>query len=206
MQPASADQLFERISAAAAENDPGELHAVQGDVGAFLAHYADDPRAAQVRDYMEQIELNQLGRQAEFRARSAKNVDNATPLERALMEAMDYAKLNPEIAVERLSAIVDLYDRDDSLSPADTAALKLARQQWKVLTNQIEQRAAADLRVLLGRLDAADVLENSDPAAAAAIRQAVVKLYAGKPWAARAVARAEAALVERTAASARPNP
>ena len=206
MQPASADRLYERISRAAAAGDNASLESAKEDVAAFLAHYPDDLRGDIVRRYEEQINLYQFARRADMRARSGINVDSATPLERARLEAMNYAKLNPEMAVERLSAIVDLYGGDARLTPADSAALKLAQQQAQSLQNQIEQRAAADLLLLSGRLDVADALESTDPTTARAMREAVVKLYSDKPWASAAVERAAAALAQRTAAGPRSSP
>ncbi len=63
-----------------------------------------------------------------------------------------------------------------------------------MLSTQTEQRATNELQLLRERMNAADQIELSDPQAARAIREAVVKLYADKPWAAEAVERAQAAL------------
>ncbi len=78
--------------------------------------------------------------------------------------------------------------------------MALARQHLGQLQAQIEERARYDVQVLQGRLDAADALENSNPAAARAMREAIIKLYGDKPWAAPVVERATADLAARTAA------
>jgi len=50
-----------------------------------------------------------------------------------------------------------------------------------------------DSKLLNNRLNQADDLARTDPAAASKIRRAVVELYADKPWAAESVRRAAAA-------------
>ncbi len=113
---------------------------------------------------------------------------------------MSQAKLNPELAAQRLAAIVDLYGNDDGLPAADQESLTLARQHLGQLKSQIDERSRYDVQILLGRLDAASALESTDPAAARAIREAIIKLYSDKPWAAIVVERATADLAARTAA------
>ncbi len=206
MQPASADRLYSRIERAARPGDAESLEGAKADIDTFLAHYADDSRAGTVERYRDELKLQRASRDAERRARSTTEIESATPVDRAYLEAQNYIKLNPEIAEERLAALVDLYSGDEQLPAKDQESLELARQKLDVLRGQIRDRAAADLRLLDRRLDAADQLENTDPAAARAIRAGVVKLYADKPWASAAVDRAVAALAARTAAGTSSGP
>ena len=67
--------------------------------------------------------------------------------------------------------------------PADQESLKLARQHLAQLQTQIEEHHRYDVQILQGRLDAANALESTDPAAARAMREAIIKLYSDKPWA-----------------------
>jgi hypothetical protein len=203
-RPPTADRLYNRISQAAETPEKARLQSAKADVSAFLSHYPDDPRAAAVQQAGETIELYWLGRRAEQRARSTSGVDSAPAVERAYLEAMNFAKLTPDLAYQRLVAIIDLYGGDASLPAADQEWLKLARKRAESLKNQARENAQKDSRLLAERLDAADQLEQTDPAAARAIREAIVKLYADKPWAAPVVERAQAALAARTAADERP--
>jgi hypothetical protein len=75
----------------------------------------------------------------------------------------------------------------------------LTQRQLGRLRRQVAQQAQEDLRVLASRLNQADDLARTDPAAARAIRRAVVELYGDKPWAAEAVRRAETALAGQAA-------
>lgn len=199
-QPASADTLYDRISAEATE--PGGVKRSESRqlVQAFLNTYPDDPRADEVRQQGEQIELYWVGRKADSRGRSVDAIEAASPIERAYLEAMNLARLNPQQAAEKLQAIVDLYRGDAKLSPADAEALLLSKRRLDILNGQMAEQMARETRLLSQRLDAADQLQATDPAAARTIRSAVVELYRDKPWAAAPVERAQAALADRTAA------
>jgi serine/threonine-protein kinase len=200
MQPASADRLYARIERTIEPGDMTALRAAEPDLQAFLAHYPDDPRAAEIKQHQDAIRLYVDARRAEMRARSATAVETASLVDRAYLDAMSQAKLNPEIAVERLTAIVALYGNDQKLGPEDREALALARQHLAQLQSQIEERSRNDVQILMSRLDAADALESTDAAAARAIREGIIKLYGDKPWAANVVERATADLAARTAA------
>ena len=182
------------------------LQGARNDIEAFLAHYSDDARAAEVRHLDDAVKLDTASRRASFRARSPIRAEAASPIERAYLDAVSYSKLNPETAAERLAALVDLYGGDASLSGEDAESIKLARWQLQQLRDQIREQADAELRLINARLDKADSLDHNDPAAARAMREAVVKLYRDKPWAAAAVERADAALAARTAAGSHTGP
>jgi serine/threonine protein kinase len=200
MQPASADRLYERIEDTVAPGDFNSLQAARHDIESFLAHYPNDDRAALVKQHQDALHLYRADRQAERRARDAAAVEKASLVDRAYLEAMSLAKLNPELAAQRLQALVALYDNDGGLLPADQESLTLARQHLAQLEAQIEERARYDVQILQGRLDAANALESTDPTAARAMREAIITLYSDKPWAAPAVERATADLAARTAA------
>ncbi|HVU89825.1 MAG TPA: protein kinase [Pirellulales bacterium] len=200
MQPASADRMYARIENTVVPGDVASLQAADRDIESFLAHYPDDPRAPIVKQHREAIRLYRAGRQAERRARSTAAVENASLVDRGYLEAMSLAKLNPELAAERLQALLALYDNDGGLLPADQESLKLARQQLAQLQAQIDERSRYDVQVLQGRLDTADALASTDPAAAREMREAIIKLYSDKPWATPVVERARAGLAARTAA------
>jgi len=199
-QPASADTLYSRITTAAAKPADVKLSDAEQLVKTFAETYPDDPRVADVRQQAELIELYWAGRRAESRGRSADGVETASPVERAYLEAMNFARLNPQLAVERLKAIVDLYSGDAKLSSSDAEALLLTKHKLDLLRGQIGEQLAVETRLLSERLDAADQLQSTDPAGARTIRSAVVELYRDKPWAAALVERAQAALAVRTAA------
>ncbi|MCL4194165.1 MAG: hypothetical protein KJZ87_20675, partial [Thermoguttaceae bacterium] len=77
--------------------------------------------------------------------------------------------------------------------------LNLARRQLEGLERQIIIAAPDQIAVLEERLNAADSVEQTDPAQARKMRTAVIELYGGKSWAADVVRRAEQALKKQEA-------
>ena len=126
--------------------------------------------------------------------------EHASLIDRAYLEAMSQAKLNPELAAQRLAAIVDLYGNDDGLLPADQESLALARQHLATVEIADRRAAATTCRFCWADSTRRERMESTDPAAARAIREAIIKLYSDKPWAANVVERATADLAARTAA------
>ncbi|MHB1036526.1 MAG: serine/threonine-protein kinase [Pirellulales bacterium] len=193
VQPASADRLYGRISAAASRENAEQLLAAEADIRTFLERYADDSRAVEVKSYQDEVELVQLERRLELRARRPFG-ETLSPIERDLLEAMDAAKVSPDAGIARLQALVDLYEQTNGNSEITRQCLRLARLRLKQLHGQVDRYAADHLALLTKRLNRADQLRRNDPAAAKAIWRAVVELYHDKPWAADAVRRAQAGL------------
>ena len=129
------------------------------------------------------------------------------PIQRAYLEALNYARVEPELGQAKLKAMIDLYDNRQSpedplrLEPPQWKYLELARRRLKELSRTFEMSAAQDLHLLQGQLNRADDLEAEDPERAKKMREAVLTLYGNKPWAAPAAERARKALDRETPAS-----
>ena len=141
----------------------------------------------------EEWDLYRLQRQYERRARLRGGSESLGPIERAYVEATQLAAVNPQAAILRLQALLNVYSGGRP-SNSDQRCLKLAREQLVQLQARAEVVSAADLQMIQQRLDAADRLDSDDPEQAAAIRRGIVVLYADKPWAEPAVKRATQAL------------
>jgi hypothetical protein len=72
----------------------------------------------------------------------------------------------------------------------------LAKKRLDRLREQTDWIAATRLGLVLDRLDRAAELEETDPEQARRMREAVIELYQGKPWAEEALLRARKALDE----------
>ena len=101
------------------------------------------------------------------------------------------ATSNPAEGMAKLQTVVDLYGSGAGGSDDTRQCLQLAQRQLDRLRKQVAQQSQEDSKLLTGRLNQADDLARTDPAAARAVRRAV-QLYADKPWATEAVRRAEA--------------
>jgi serine/threonine-protein kinase len=175
MQPATADSLYQQIETAAADGDAESLRAVQPKIEDFLARFADDPRADSVR-----------GRQDDLK--------QTHPIQRAYVEAKRHVPIDPEVALAKFSALIDVYDDDSTDSDVTRHYVKLARQQRDRVQKQIDSYAPEGRKLVESRIARAAEVAADNPTLARRIYRGVIELYGEKPWAADLVAQARAAL------------
>lgn len=174
MRPPSADEMFRQIESATAEGDLESLEAANPKIEAFLARYPDDPRGEKLRGMQDEMK-------------------QGNPVQRLFTEAKRYTFINPELALARFQALIDVYD-DEQGSEATRHWVKLARVQRKQLEKRIAQYAVDGQKLLESRLAKAAQITPDNPAAARKIYQGIVELYDEKPWAAELVRQAKTAL------------
>ncbi|MDR1923128.1 MAG: serine/threonine protein kinase [Planctomycetaceae bacterium] len=90
------------------------LRHAEADIRYFLDHHADHPRIGQVRIYEEQINLANLERRLE-RRRQLSDPTAISQVERAYLEATSWIKSDPNKAVKKLRAIIDLFDENENI-------------------------------------------------------------------------------------------
>ncbi|MCS7304406.1 MAG: serine/threonine protein kinase [Thermoguttaceae bacterium] len=197
LQPPSADSLYDRITRAAQDGTIESLRGVDSAIQQFLSRYPGDPRAEQIRHYERELDLDRLERRFELQAAGRLQRHGfLSPCERAYAEAVAISRTNPDLGMVKLQALLDLYENRSERSGPIGACLELARRRLQRLQQQQKEQIASVVQVLEERLQRAKQLETSAPETARAIRQAIVELYADKPWAASLVARAKAALAQ----------
>jgi serine/threonine-protein kinase len=193
LQPPSADALYHK-TVARFDGTAASLLEAEGAIEEFLMRFPKDPRAAQLREYQKEIDLYRLERKFERRAKGLTETENLLPIERAYLEAINQLRLDPERGRAMLQAILDLYDHRAELSGPTGECLQLTRRRLEQVRQELD-RAAADLQSTVEeQLAEADQLRGADPQRARAMYQAVIELYAAKPWAAQSVRRARSAL------------
>lgn len=203
LQPPTAEALYERIRAKAVEGG-AMIEAAEADIDDFLIRFPKDPRAATVREYQREVELRRLERRFDRRAKGLFGAENLLPIERAYFEAISVARTDIDAGIARLSALLDLYCDSRGDPGPQGLCLELARRRLEQLKTEIE-RAGGDLQAMLGeRLTAARNAQATDPEKSQRIYRAIETLYAGKPWAAKAVAEARQALGRASAAEEPP--
>ena len=119
-----------------------------------------------------------------------------SPVERAYREALFYKIPDPDTALARFQALLNLYGHDPGAD--DNEWIRLARAEVALLGNQLAEDHGQDLAAIEAQLAAAEAQRASDPAAAQKTWQAIVTLYGDKPWAARVVDQARQALAGTT--------
>ncbi len=200
LQPPSADRLYERIQEKTADKSIESYRAVRPAIREFLERYSGDPRSGNLREIETSLELDRLETSFERQTAGRGDVDRLLPIERAYLEALNYARVDPELGLLRLEAMIALYDnRTNPDAPFDMAGptgkcLELARRRVKQMTRTMEWSTVDDLHLIELQLDRADEFEDVDPDRARQMREAVLTLYGHKPWAAPAVERAKEGL------------
>jgi hypothetical protein len=193
-RPPSAQTLLTRIEAAAADTDSTAIMGVEDDVQSFLERFPDDEHAATVKRYQEEINLQRLERRFRLRARGLAHDESLLPVERDYMEAMNYLPLDPERAIDRLQALVDLYGSAGDPSERTTECVELATRELRQLRQQMAKTVPQYLALINSNLRKAEQLRTSAPEQARVIWQSIVTLYGDKTWATEQVAKAKAAL------------
>jgi hypothetical protein len=202
LRPPTADSLFERIEAKTTDGSIGSIRAAESDIRDFLNRYSSDPRAVKLRSYEQELDLDNLQRKFDSPIKRLTSTERLGPIERAYSEAMNYVRIDPEIGMAKLQAIVDLYEQTDRDPGSSELCLILAERRLAQLREELKTRSAKQLSLLQERLDAADALQKTDREQAEKMYRAVVELYGGKPWAADALQRARKAL--KTASPRKP--
>ncbi len=203
LRPPSADALYERITAAA-DGAESSLVQVEDDVGQFLKRFPDDPRSEQMQAYQREIDLDSFDRRYERLAGAETGLKTLEPIERLYVEAIKYQRLQPELAMRKLEAIVNLYKDQADDSEVIAQCLPLAQRRLDRLRKQCETLSAAELPELKRLLDRADELSRGSAARkrrADEIRRGLIQAYQDKPWAKEAVQRAQDALAAQDKSS-----
>lgn len=190
LQPSTADELYDRISARTADGEIESLVQAEDLIRRFLLSFPGDSRTSTLRQQEREIELYRLERKFERRAAGLIRSESLLPIERHYLEAIQDARLDPQQAVRKLEAILDLYNHRMEGSGPVGQCLELVRRRLERLREQVQQTAPHELALIQDRLSQAEELFRTDPARAEAMCRAVVELFADKPWAAAAVERA----------------
>jgi hypothetical protein len=198
VKPPSADQLYTEIEKTIDPASPNSLLAAQPLLQNFLDRFPDDSRADTLGEQLQDAKELRGQRQLELKTRRLNRPAVArSPVERAYREALFYKIPDPETALARFQALLELYGRDPGAD--DNEWIRLARAEVALLGNQLAEDHRQDLAAIEAQLVAADAQRASDPAAAQKTWQAIVTLYGDKPWAARLVDQARQALAGTTA-------
>ncbi|MCL2303942.1 MAG: serine/threonine protein kinase [Planctomycetaceae bacterium] len=213
LQPVSADTLYQRIlqvTGTPNEEDAPKVSRIlraESNIELFLALYPSDLRAEQMHRYTEEIKLEKLQREFDFRINRLQSTDNLQPLERTCLEAFTLARTQPEKAILRFQAILDLYgakpESSEEFNPDDDhkgrprsesrndLCLELVRRRLAAIQSQLSPQVEDQKDFLRNRLDKAAEINEVLPEQADAIRRGIIEIYQDKPWAAPFVERAK---------------
>lgn len=218
-RPYSADSLYAQISDRTASENPNALHDVKNEIAEFIRRFPDDPRSAELREYSQRIDLDEMHRRLQARARREGVVAaEMLPVEVLYLDAMEKSSTAPRDAIALLETLIALYGvnasavdsgdaNSETMSREERAAAErragcvaLAQRQLDGLREDVAQLETREIAAVHERLATAAKLSASQPATAREMYRAVVTLYNGQPWAAEIVSEAHAALNKLDAA------
>jgi hypothetical protein len=171
LTPPSADHLYADIVALVGE---GKTDEAAPKIDDFAQRFSHDSRKDEVLGLRDQLEL-------------------AGTVERAYNEANRLVRSNPELAIEHLDALINVYG-DDADSEPISRQVQQARRQVKRLKQQLAKQTEEDLRLIDIRMRRAKTLLATIPVGAKKIWQGIIDLYGSKRWAADVVKQAQSAL------------
>ena len=196
LRPPSADALYRKIEAIAADERPAAILDAEDDIHRFLTRFPGDPRAAQMKADLEEIDLLRWIGGSSVARGNCRPASRSRPSSAIIWRpsiARTLPPSDPFASCKRLST---------STGKRRTRRTR-PRRFWNSPAASSSNCAALDrleappfLAVIDESLRKADELRATDPAQARTIWSGLVELYADKPWAADRVARAKTALSE----------
>lgn len=189
-QPPSADKLYQQVVQAEQRSGFEGLLESEDAIEQFLEHYPKDPRRGEISGLKADVQTYRRTRNFQRRLERLAQQGELAPWERAFVEANRLADTDPEAALRRLGAVVTLYSPEAEHSRPASELLQLARQRIETLRKDLIRRQSQDLAAIQLQLQRATELARENPALSRSIWQAVVDLYADKPWASEVVGQA----------------
>lgn len=194
LQPPTADSLYNKIQQAAEDGTIDSLRDAKHEINDFLERYPNDSRAKIVRDYEQDLKLYQLERLFENSMKDLSVGKSLDPVQLAVLEGKRYLLFEPEIGMQKLQAVVDLYAHEQPTSSTADLSVELAKSHIRRLQKELKETAESHHDLLEAQLKRAAALRETDPARARAMYRAIITLYGDKSWAKDTVDRAKQAL------------
>jgi hypothetical protein len=180
-RPATADDLYATMSDQWQAED-ADLRPIDDEITEFLDRFPDDARAAEVRDFADELELQKIERRLRTQARLT-GAPTAHPAEQVYADALALATTDPARAAAMLEDLLALYPKPDDIDDRARQYLTLAERKLEKLRTSLASRADEQLPQIAERLRTAKGMEAVDLSKARGMYRAIVNLYGDEPWA-----------------------
>ena len=181
-----ADELFDQISQSGL---PQEKECEE-----FILRFPDDDRVDRVQSILVEIESRKLEKKLTLK-KKLHGVKILYPIEILVLNAVELRKDNPVLAVEKLDALIRMYEGEENLTALESETLATAFFHRKRISNQAELFIEKNTRDIQRALDrAAELAGNGDPASAKEIYTGVRDSFGDQNWARSLVDQASAEL------------
>ena len=184
-RPATADAVYAAIIEHIDERGPEDLGPAEGKITDFLERFPNDPRAAEVGQYSDELKLQRRERQ--LRKGLLPGGAGMHPIAEVFGAAIKLRDDDPARAAALLEDLLVLYptagEQAAALDEDQRTNLTIAERELAKLRVQIEKRAAEQLPAIRERARTARELEAASPEKAAAMYRALIDLYGEEAWA-----------------------
>ena len=171
----SADALYAKISDA-------ELPQ-KDDCEQFLKRFPDDERSIRVESMLEEIDSRKLEKQLTMKKR-IQGIKSLYPIEILLLDAVETRKNNPTQALEKLEALIQMYEDDDDLTTEESETLSSAFFHRKRIQDQAETYMEKNRRDINRALErAASFTASGKPSLANKTYSGIIDSFGNQKWA-----------------------
>ncbi|QDS96712.1 Serine/threonine-protein kinase PknL [Roseimaritima multifibrata] len=190
IRPPTADDLYSAIAAADATGNVAES---KTEIQSFLRLHGDDPRADQVRQIADAMDVESTVRKLRLRALRSGGIQHLDPPQQAFLAAALLREQDPGAARQQLQHWLTVYGHKDLPTSTEVKRLAiLARSEVEALGNQHQtnnDQRAEELAELLTWAN-----DNLPPEEQKRFYTGIIALYEDQSWASEQVKSAEAAL------------
>ncbi|MEM7456678.1 MAG: protein kinase, partial [Planctomycetota bacterium] len=180
-----ADELFASITEYASTPDR-----VRAEIAQFLDNYAEDERAAEVKELHQISEAIAIHNNISLRA-NATGASRLSELEQQFFDIVENSKVDPPNAFYRLNAFITLHGGVDELEGNDLKCMEAARSYLIKIKRDVNTQIDFNREKIEEGLSRA---AEAEPANARPIYEAIISLYGDKAWAGDLVRRARLSL------------
>ncbi|MCA9111263.1 MAG: serine/threonine protein kinase, partial [Planctomycetaceae bacterium] len=170
--PANEEKRFAELEPPMASTDASDWYSVEYKLDDFLADFPESPRAEQVQQWADRVDMDRAEKQAELRNKMGR--DPETEAERLYMEARMFEKFGDRLtALQKFEGIPLLFEGDDQARPF----VNLARRQAQKINESIggENDPAEFIRQQIKEAD--ELYFRGEEAQARSRWQSIVSLY-----------------------------
>ncbi|MDX1929543.1 MAG: serine/threonine-protein kinase [Pirellulaceae bacterium] len=183
-RPASADQLFEDISAQLDSNDDEAIAAARPMINEFLERFPEDKRRAEIQAIADDDDLTRAF--VALKRRAARKGESLSALDQGFLDCLEARQRNPDEYQRKLESFITVFGKLDGLSIIEKRLVELAIYASKTqptlkleippATTQLEKL----IRSAEAELSGKELIN---------YYKSLLELYAGKPWAAEQLVR-----------------
>lgn len=183
-RPASADQLFEDISAQLDSNDDEMIAAARPMINEFLERFPEDKRCGEIQAIADDDDLTRAF--VALKRRAARKGESLSALDQGFLDCLEARQRNPDEYQRKLESFITVFGKLDGLSVIERRLVELAIYASKTqptlkleippATTQLEKL----IRSAEAELSGKELIN---------YYKSLLELYAGKAWAAEQLVR-----------------